>query len=121
VPFFKHLIYQVPFCSDITCTTSGEWHMHWGIRAGFNWYLDRAYFMSVFLLPLCYGSWKATVYSTLMGPVITLLTTHNANEFAAVWCLYSVGILLLLFKLPIRQYLYVNSYYGFKPALFKSL
>jgi hypothetical protein len=112
VPFMKHLLYQVPFCGELTCSTSGGWHMEWAIKAGHNWYLDRVYFMSVFLLPLFYGSWRATMYGAIMGPGITLLTTDTANEFAAVWCLYSVALVLLMILPPARKLLYVRSYYG---------
>jgi hypothetical protein len=114
VPFTDTLIYQVPFCGDVTCSTSGSWHMQWAIKAGFNWYLDRVYFVSVFILPLLYGSWRATMYAALMGPAVTMLLTDTANEFAAVWCLFSVAIILLMIKLPIRQYLYVKTFYGFR-------
>lgn len=111
VPFTEDILYRIPFCGGDTCTTSGAWHMEWAIRAGFNWYLDRVYFVSVFVLPLLYGSWKATVYAAI-GPFITLLTTETSNEFASVWCLYSVALVLLMMKLPIRNYLYVDSFYG---------
>lgn len=111
VPFTDNLIYRIPFCGGVACTTTGAWHMEWAIKAGFNWYLDRAYFVSVFLLPLAYGSWKATLYAAI-GPLITLITTDTSNEFASVWCFYSVALVLLMIKLPIRKYLYVDSFYG---------
>jgi hypothetical protein len=119
VPFMKNVIYQVPFCGETTCSTTGSWHLEWAISAGFNWYLDRVYFVTVFILPLLYGSWKSTLYATLMGPVITLLLTATANEFAAVWCLFSMAILLLMLNSPVRKLLYVNSFYGFKCAGFR--
>ena len=111
VPFTSDVIYRIPFCGAETCTTTGSWHMEWAIKAGFNWYLDRAYFASVFVLPMLYGSWKATLYAGI-GPLITLLTTATSNEFATVWCFYSVALVMLMIKLPVRKYLYVNSFYG---------
>ncbi len=112
VPMLKHILYKVPFCGPETCSHSGSWHIEWAIVAGYNWYFDRAYFATVFVLPLLYGSWRATIYGVVMGPAIAILTSSSSNEFAAVWCFYSVGIILLLIKLPIRKYIYVNSYYG---------
>ena len=114
VPFLHDYLYKVPFCGEQTCSTTGAWHFEWAIKAGYNWYLDRVYFAAVFILPMLYGSWRATLYAGIMGPVLTMLVTDNANEFAAVWCLFSVAILLLMLKLPIRKYLYVHSFYGIK-------
>ena len=47
-----------------------------------------------------------TVYHILVGPFLAYLTTNNPNEWVAVWCLYSIGLLLLLLKTPIRDYLH---------------
>lgn len=116
VPFFENIQYRFPFCGKETCSVSGEWHMKWQIVAGYNWWLDRSYFFAVFLMPLLYGSWKALFYGILTGPLLAGLTTNNTNEFAAVWCLYSVGILLIMFNTPLRQKLYVDSFYGYKKS-----
>lgn len=112
VPFMKFLVYQVPFCGVETCSTSGSWHIEWAIKAGYNWYLDRAYFYTAFLLPLLYGSWRAVLYGLVAGPGLALLTSSSANEFAAVWCLYSVGLILLLMSHRLRNFLSVRSFYG---------
>ncbi|MFT6985498.1 MAG: hypothetical protein ACJAT7_001308 [Psychromonas sp.] len=106
--------YKVPFCGPETCSQTGSWHIEWAIRAGYNWYLDKAYWVSIFILPLLYGSWKVTVYCIITGPMIAILTSSSANEFVAVWCIYSAGIILLLLNQPIRKYLYVDSFYGSK-------
>jgi hypothetical protein len=51
--------------------------------------------------------------------MLAFLTTSNMNEWAAVWCLYSIGLLLLLIKTPVRHYLHISSWYGLSfPFLF---
>ncbi len=61
-----------------------------------------------------YGSWKLVFYHLISGPLLSYLTTSDMNEWAAVWCPYSIGLILLVIKTPIRKYLYVNSWYGLK-------
>jgi len=72
------------------------------------------YIVASFILPYLYGSWKMTSYHILTGPFLAYLTTSNPNEWAAVWCLYSIGLVLLLVKSPIRKLLFVNSWFLWK-------
>ncbi|UJP02304.1 MAG: hypothetical protein LZF85_11085, partial [Nitrosomonas sp.] len=75
-------------------------------------FMGNVYGYAAFVLPLLYGSWKMVVYHFISGPLLAYMTTDDMNEWAAVWCLYSIGLLLLMIKTPVRQYLYVNSWYG---------
>jgi hypothetical protein len=43
-----------------------------------------------------------------MGPFMARMLTNNLNEAPAVWCLLSIGFLLIVIKTPIRNYLYVR-------------
>lgn len=104
--------FDMPFCGKEICSTSGEWHIAWAIPANGSIEMANAYVYAAFLLPLLYGSWKLVTYHIVTGPLLSYLTTNNMNEWAAVWCLYSIGLLLLLIKTPIRHYLHVRSWYG---------
>jgi hypothetical protein len=104
--------FTMPFCGKEICSTSGDWHIAWAIPANGSIEMANAYIYAAFLLPLLYGSWKLVLYHVLTGPLLAFLTTDNMNEWAAVWCLYSIGLLLLLIKTPIRHYLYVTDWYG---------
>lgn len=110
--FFTSIKMTMPFCGEQICSTSGEWHIAWAIPANGNEWMGNAYGYAAFLLPLLYGSWKMVLYHFVSGPLLAYMTTNDMNEWAAVWCLYSIGLLLLMIKTPIRQYLYVKSWYG---------
>jgi hypothetical protein len=110
--FFTGMEFEMPFCGKQICSTSGEWHIAWAIPANGSIHMANAYVYAAFLLPLLYGSWKLTLYHLITGPLLSFLTTNNMNEWAAVWCLYSIGLLLLLIKTPIRDYLHVDHWYG---------
>jgi hypothetical protein len=107
-------------CAKYLCSVSGRWHIAWNVPynaignvdiqlpvfdAGFY-----TYTVTMFILPFLYGSWKMTFYHILFGPLLALMLTSNLNEFAAVWCLLSIGFLLIVVKTPVRRILYVKSW-----------
>jgi len=106
--------FNVPFCGKKICSVSGNWHIAWEIPASANLLLYNMYIVAAFIMPVCYGSWKMTIYHLVTGPFLAFLTTNNANEWPAVWCLYSIGLLLLLIKTPIRQFLHVRHWFWWK-------
>ena len=112
--FMPDIKFTMPFCGEQICSTSGNWHIAWEIPASGSYAMASSYMYATFLLPLFYGSWRLVLYHLISGPLLSYLTTSDMNEWAAVWCLYSIGLVLLVIKTPIRQYLYVNSWYGFR-------
>lgn len=102
-----------PFCSSKICSVSGEWHIAWGMpRPVFGHVFGaRAYVVTAFILPLLYGSWRFTGYHILAGPGLAAITTGRLNEWAAVWCLFSIGLLLVAAKTPIREVLHVRQWF----------
>jgi hypothetical protein len=108
----QDLKFEMPFCGEQICSTSGKWHIAWAIPAVGNLAMANSYVYAAFLLPLLYGSWKLVGYHFVTGPMLSYLTTDNMNEWAAVWCLYSIGLVLLLIKTPTRRYLHVHNWYG---------
>jgi hypothetical protein len=104
-------------CAMRLCAIHGNWHIAWDIPVngignwtsahGLTGYIS--YSFVAFIMPLIYGSWRFTLYHFIMGPFAARLTTNNLNEFPAVWCLLSIGFLLIVIETPVRKYLYVRS------------
>ena len=103
--------FTMPFCGRRLCSISGDWHIAWELPARANLVLFNMYIIASFVMPIIYGSWRMTTYHIITGPFLAYLTTNNPNEWAAVWCLYSIGLLLLLIKTPIRKHLYVKKWF----------
>ena len=101
------------------CTVRGEWHIAWllptnGIGNSMvnNPYLGRGYIeypLMAFYIPSLYGSWRFILFSWLAGPFLAGLTTSNINEWPAVWCLFSIGLVLAIIKTPLRYHLHVGD------------
>jgi hypothetical protein len=101
-----------PLCAAQLCSVHGNWHIAWDIplnNLGFDVALPfytghvpaylAAYTFAAFLLPFAYGVWRGTVFHLFTGPFLAWLTTNNANEWPAVWCLLSIGIIMLVIKI----------------------
>lgn len=91
-------------CGPELCTVSGEWHIGWevpfngllrpveqflGVHATFP-----TYALAAFVVPLFYGAWRFVIFHALLGPILASLLTDNPNEMPAIWCLFSIGIVL---------------------------
>jgi hypothetical protein len=108
-----------PLCGQILCTVKGEWHLAWllptngiGNSMAEHAYLGYgflAYPVMAFFVPSLYGSWRFVLFSWLAGPYLASLTTNNINEWPAVWCLFSIGLVLAIIKTPLRQHLHVGA------------
>jgi hypothetical protein len=92
-------------CGPALCTVSGEWHIGWevpfnglmspieqtlGIHAAFP-----TYALAAFVAPICYGAWRFAIFHALVGPILASLLTDNPNEMPAIWCLFSIGIIVI--------------------------
>ncbi len=111
------------FCGPHICSVSGAWHIAWQMPLNgllshpvewlfnFNWGLHvLAYILVAFVLPTLYGSWKFVLFHYFMGPWISDITTDDPNEYAAVWCLFSIALCVSVIKSPIRKYLHVTNW-----------
>lgn len=109
-------------CGTTLCTVPGEWHIAWdvpynglltplenaiGVQSGFPTYM-----IVVFLLPLLYGAWRFVVFHALAGPILASFLTSNPNEIPAVWCLFSIGLVLIALSPVIRGKVENPSWYG---------
>ena len=108
-------------CGASLCVASGEWHIAWHIpfngllvplesAIGTGWGFP-TYLLVVFLLPFLYGAWRLAVYHFLAGPMLAGLLTANPNEIPAVWCLFSVALVLIAVSPTIRQLFKVNTWF----------
>jgi len=110
------------FCGPKLCSVSGSWHIAWEIPLNGigNWsgrsflaFLvsgSASYPIVAFALPFLYGSWRFTAYTFIMGPLLASFLTNNYNEHPAIWCLLSIGFLLIVIKTPIRGLLHVKKW-----------
>ncbi|MFP3018688.1 MAG: DUF5765 domain-containing protein [Candidatus Tisiphia sp.] len=115
-----------PLCGQILCSVFGNWHIAWLVPTNgignslvdghmlFGTHGFIVYDMIVFVIPILYGSWKMVIYHFLLGSTLAKLTTDNLNEWPAVWCLFSIGLLLIVVKTPIRNLLYVKKWFWWK-------
>lgn len=100
-------------CGPEWCTRSGDWHLAWdvpyngmddwlrpvsGLYGGFP-----PYMLAVFLLPLVYGAWRFVLFHALAGPVLAGQLTTDRNEVPAIWCLLSIGLVLVALSPAIRR------------------
>ena len=105
-------------CSERLCSVSGSWHIAWELplnlidywNFGFFQITGLSYVVAAFLLPILYGSWRFTLYHILMGPTIAYLLTDSMHEQAAVWCLISIALLLIVIKTPVRTFMHVRRW-----------
>jgi hypothetical protein len=106
-------------CGAKLCSVSGNWHIAWelptnSIGDSFTHtpaYGFPTYLIAAFIIPLLYGSWRITLYHYLVGPLVASLLTNNLNEWPAIWCLLSIGILLLVVKTRLREVMFVKSWW----------
>ncbi len=93
-------------CGKTLCTVSGNWHLAWQVP-----YFDAPlpgdifyyYAAAIFVLPLFYGAWMGAALAFASGPILSyLLASGNPNEWPAIWCFYSVALILIAFAPPLR-------------------
>lgn len=92
-------------CGERLCTRSGEWHLAWdvpfnGLLVPFDTFFGThwsfpAYMLAVFLMPLFYGAWRFCLFHALVGPMMAGWLTQQPNELPAIWCLFSIGIIVI--------------------------
>jgi hypothetical protein len=103
-----------PMCGKEICAFHGNWHIAWSLPINDIGNYFPSYLIVGFIIPCLYGSWRFSVFHLLAGPVLARLTTSNLNEWPAVWCLLSIDLLLLITNTRLRQYMYVENWWGWK-------
>lgn len=105
-------------CGQPLCTRTGDWHQAWdmpfnGMLAWTDNWVDAkwgfpTYQFTVFILPLAYGAWRMVIYHGLTGPILAGLLTTDPNEMPAIWCLFSIGIVVVATVPRVRRFLSVR-------------
>ena len=97
-------------CGAAFCLVSGEWHIGWEVPLNDMWQSlfglpvqFPGYMAAAFLLPLFYGAWRFLVFTFVAGPFLAGLLTSDPNEMPAVWCLFSIGLLVISLSPAIRH------------------
>lgn len=96
-------------CGPAWCLRAGNWHIAWevplndlpnvlGLPIQFP-----SYMLAALVLPLVYGAWRFVVFHALVGPALASLLTTDPNEMPAIWCLFSIGILLIALSPFVRH------------------
>ncbi|MFM2005886.1 MAG: hypothetical protein RLZZ09_1541, partial [Pseudomonadota bacterium] len=117
------------FCGTQACSVSGSWHIAWQLPLNglmsdnsdnpfaFHWGLHAlTYILASFWMPIIYGSWRFVGFHYLIGPFISDVLTTDPNEYAAVWCLFSIALCVSVIKTPIRKYLHVETWPYYRKA-----
>lgn len=99
-------------CGPKLCLEHGLHHIAWsipyndllvgleevlGMPSGFPTYL-----LAVFVMPVLYGAWRFVILHALLGPILASAITGNPREMPAIWCLFSIGILVLSLSPALR-------------------
>ncbi len=115
-------------CSERLCSVHGTWHIAWEIPLNgigdlsWHWYYLpfsqwlSNYWLAAFTMPLLYGSWRLIAYAFVAGPWLAGHLTTNPHEQPAIWCLLSIGLLLIVMKTPVRQWLHVRRWFWWPRA-----
>ncbi|MFC1728194.1 DUF5765 domain-containing protein [Nanoarchaeota archaeon] len=107
-------------CGPDLCSIWGEWHLAWHIPLnGIEGLTSWGYTLPVFILPLIYGAWRILGYIAI-APLLANLTTSSLTEEPAVWCLFSVAFLVVVFIKPLMKWLHVKKWYFWKYPFKKS-
>jgi hypothetical protein len=112
-----------PLCGEGLCSLTGSWHLAWSLPVngigndfggGFlGWFFDHGfpgYAIAGFLLPFLYGAWRITAFHYLLGPGLAHLLTDDPREWPAVWCLLSIGIVLIALLPQVRPFLCTRTW-----------
>lgn len=92
-------------CGTNSCSYLGNWHLAWKLPLlGIDPY-NLVYFGLVFILPVFYRSWRISLFHFIFGPFLASLLTTDKNEVPAIWCLFSIALLVAMFFGPLRRWL----------------
>ena len=109
-------------CADQLCTVSGSWHIAWeipynGLMAPVDNLLGTemafpTYMGVVFLMPLLYGAWRFVMLHMFVGPILAWTLTENPSEMPAIWCLFSIAILLITLNTQAQTAVRAETWWG---------
>jgi hypothetical protein len=101
-----------PLCGLDTCSYFGDWHIAWRLTLNsfdeisiFNIKIVfLSYHLPIFILPFFYGGWRWSLYQ-FFYMLISMSLTNNKDEWPAIWCIGSIGILGAIYIPFIRNWI----------------
>ncbi|KAJ5074485.1 hypothetical protein M0811_01116 [Anaeramoeba ignava] len=87
-----------PLCGARTCTFDGTVHFKWQLVLRAPNYFTPGAFIHAFMMfvpPLLIGSKIATLVLLITGPVLGYYLSRNKDEWASIWCFYSIFQVIL--------------------------
>jgi len=99
-----------PMCAASLCSYYGNWHIAWGLPINDLMSQLPSYLIVGFILPVLYGSWRFTLWHLIAGPVFAWMTTDNINEWPAIWCLFSLELMLIVTSSRLKNSMFVKRW-----------
>lgn len=99
-----------PMCGHTLCSFHGNWHIAWGLPINDLMSNIPSYLIVGFILPVLYGSWKFTLWHFLAGPLLAWMTTDSLQEWPAIWCLFSLELMLIVTSTRLREMMKVRRW-----------
>jgi hypothetical protein len=107
-------------CGPGWCTVTGTWHLGWTMPLNDMWTAIwgetmqslvpfPGYMLAAFVLPMVYGAWRFAVFHALLGPILAMTLTDNPSEMPAIWCLFSIGLVVTALVPPVRRVLFPRA------------
>ncbi|MEZ5852845.1 MAG: DUF5765 domain-containing protein [Hyphomicrobiaceae bacterium] len=107
-------------CGKQLCLRWGEWHIAWDVPYNglMRWFDDLVganfglptYVLAAYVVPILYGSWRFTIFHGLAGPILAGLLTRDPSEAPAIWCLFSIAIIVAAMFPPLVNAWHVKSW-----------
>lgn len=94
-----HLTKTVGCSSTSFLSYPGDWHIAWQWIQNNCSFLVFTYMFTAFILPCFFGLFICVCSYTLCGPVISIMSSTNPDEFGAIWCLIAIALVSAL-KIP---------------------
>lgn len=69
----------------------GDWHIAWQWALNACSYIYYGYYLAVFIFPCFFGVYISVISYTIAGPIASIFSSTNPDEFAAIWCLFSIA------------------------------
>jgi hypothetical protein len=71
----------------------GDWHIAWQWVINDCSHFTYAYWAVGFLIPILARAYRVMLYTFFCGPFLAYFLTGRPDEWAAIWCLLSIGFL----------------------------
>ena len=103
-----HLTQTVGCSSTSFLSYPGNWHIAWTWVLNNCSFLIFTYLFTLFTLPCLFGVYYCVIAYILLGPIASIMSSTNPDEFGAIWCLISIALVSSLKIPPWERFLRVE-------------